>query len=283
MSDRASRDRITQGRGAAGVRRSTDRYARHRPLFSPGAWERLGRTRIVLAGMGGLGSHVAQTVARLAPVNMELWDPATVDEPDLNRQVLYRPEHLGAAKVEVAARELSATNPEIAITTYRRPITAAAFVDSAALTATNAATGTRPEATEPLIIMDCLDSFEARGALEDIRRTHGIPVVHAGVEEWFAQAALFPGGGHGPGYESVYGADFRTLPAAGKPVMPHVVALIASIQVGLLIEWLDSGEEGAPPPARRPALFVYDGKRRRLERVALTAGDASEGGNRGSG
>ncbi|MFW5797854.1 MAG: HesA/MoeB/ThiF family protein, partial [Spirochaetota bacterium] len=107
MSDRASRDRITQGRGAAGVRRSTDRYARHRPLFSPGAWERLGRTRIVLAGMGGLGSHVAQTVARLAPVNMELWDPATVDEPDLNRQVLYRPEHLGAAKVEVAARELS--------------------------------------------------------------------------------------------------------------------------------------------------------------------------------
>ncbi|MFW5786531.1 MAG: HesA/MoeB/ThiF family protein [bacterium] len=243
---------------AAGAPEAPNRYARHRQLLSDAAWERLTRTRIVLAGVGGLGSNVAQTVVRLAPVTLELWDPGILDEPDLNRQILYRPEHLGTAKVEVAARELSAINPEIRVEAHQERITAETFA--------------RAHAGQSQIIMDCLDSFAARGGLEDIRREHGVPIVHGGIEGWYGQVVLFPG--TGPGYEAVYGPDFRSMPPAGKPMMPQVVSAIASLQVGLFIDWLERGTEIETPEA----LIIYDGKAFTLDRIGLNVGEVGAGG-----
>lgn len=253
-----------------------DRYVRHRPLLSDDAWERLTNTRIVFAGVGGLGSNVAQIVARLAPVTLELWDPGILDEPDLNRQILYRPEHLGTAKVDVAARELQAINPEILVETHQERITAESFArahgaapgDTASPDGGSASRGP----VQDRIIMDCLDSFEARAGLEDIRRQHGIPVVHGGIEGWYGQVVLFPG--RGPGYEAVYGPDFRSMPPAGKPMMPQVVTSIASMEVGLLIDWLERGERIAAPEA----LYVYDGKALTLNRIDLKVGEVGAGG-----
>ena len=262
-----------------------DRYVRHRPLLSDDAWEHLTNTRVILAGVGGLGSNVAQIVARLAPVTLELWDPGILDEPDLNRQILYRPEHLGTAKVEVAARELQAINPEIRVEANQERITAETFArahggpaygspahggpargDDPARGASSAAH------VQDRVIMDCLDSFEARAGLEDIRRGHGIPVVHGGIEGWYGQVVLFPG--RGPGYEAVYGPDFRSMPPAGKPMMPQVVTSIASMEVGLLIDWFERGTEITVPEA----LYVYDGKALTLNRIDLNVGDLDAGG-----
>jgi molybdopterin/thiamine biosynthesis adenylyltransferase len=65
------------------------RYERHRPLLSDRAWERLTSTPVLIAGVGGLGTNVVMHLARLGPLQIELWDPAEVDAPDLNRQILY--------------------------------------------------------------------------------------------------------------------------------------------------------------------------------------------------
>jgi molybdopterin/thiamine biosynthesis adenylyltransferase len=111
--------------------------------------------------------------------------------------------------------------------------------------------------------MDCLDSFAARGGLEEIRREHGVPVVHAGIEGWFGQAALFPGGG--AGYEAVYGPDYASRPPAGKPMMPPVVTAVAALEVQLLLEWAEEGYDREHPDA----LYIYDGKLHSLERIAL--------------
>ncbi len=268
---------MSERRSEATTAGARDRYVRHRPLLSDGAWERLTNTRIVLAGVGGLGTNVAQIVARLAPVTLELWDPGILDEPDLNRQILYRPEHLGMAKVEVAARELQAINPQIRVDAHQERISAESFArvhdgsprdggperDDAP-----GRGGVSPARDQDRIIMDCLDSFEARAGLEDIRRAHGIPVVHGGIEGWYGQVVLFPG--QGPGYEAVYGPDFRSMPPAGKPMMPHVVTSIACMQVGLLLEWLERGTEITVPEA----LYVYDGRALTLDRIDLDVGDA---------
>jgi molybdopterin/thiamine biosynthesis adenylyltransferase len=256
-----------------------DRYVRHRPLISDDAWERLTNTRVIFAGVGGLGANAAQIVARLGPVTLELWDPGILDEPDLNRQILYRPEHLGTAKVDVAARELQAINPEIRVEAHQERISAETFARAHGAapgdTASPDGGGASRGPVQDSIIMDCLDSFEARAGLEDIRRAHGIPVVHGGIEGWYGQVVLFPG--RGPGYEAVYGPDFRSMPPAGKPMMPQVVTSIASMEVGLLIDWFERGTEITVPEA----LYVYDGKELTLNRIELNLGDLDAGGAHG--
>jgi molybdopterin-synthase adenylyltransferase len=239
------------------------RYDRHRSLLSDSAWDTLCHTRFVIAGVGGLGTNVAQALARLGPVTLDLWDPATVDAPDLNRQVLYGPSDLGARKVEVAERALRACNPEVTIHAH------AARIDLRSFSA-------QVEDGSARIILDCLDSFEARFGLEQIRRAHAIPVVHGGIEGWYGQACLFPGSG--PGYTAVYGEGFAAMPPAAKPMMPHVVAAIASLEIGLLVDWLEHGARDGGPEA----LLVYDGRSFRLDRIALKLDEPTGGSTHGS-
>lgn len=218
-----------------------DRYQRHRDLLTDAAWQRLTSVAIVVAGVGGLGSHVLSSLARLGPLHLELWDPAVVDSPDLNRQILYTPSDLGQRKVDAAAARLRAINRDLEITTVSAALTVQDFRD-------------RSSAADPLVVFDCLDSFAARGALDEIRSERGCSVFHGGVEGWYGQATTLPG--DGPGYSEVFGPDYVTMPAAGKPILPTTVAAIAAMQVSAFTGWcLDPMQ---PPLAG--SLLIWDGR-----------------------
>lgn len=220
---------------------ASDRYRRHQDLLDGGGWQRLHSVTAVVAGVGGLGSHVLSSLARLGPLRLELWDPGMVDAPDLNRQILYTPDDMGQRKVDAAARRLGAINRDLHVATEATALTARSFRD-------------RSTAKDPLVIFDCLDSFAARGALEEIRSDRRCPVFHGGVEGWYGQATTLPA--DGPGYPEVFGPDYATMPAAGKPILPTTVAAIAAMQVSAFIGWcLD--------PARPPlvgSLLIWDGR-----------------------
>lgn len=228
------------------------RYVRHRPLLQDQTWARLIDARITVAGVGGLGSNVCQLLARLAPLQLEIWDPASIDEPDLNRQTLYTPEDLGHQKVAVAERRLREVNPDLSIRTHARPISAEAF---------------RTEDATRTVIFDCLDSFAARGALETIRRRDAIAVIHGGVEGTHGQACLLHP--YGRGYSAIFGSDFGNAPPAGKPVAAHAVAAIASLQIGLLWDWARQDRQSDDSGA----LLIYDGDRLTIDRIALAGSE----------
>gem|GEM_PF-1445761 len=250
---------------------SSVRYARHRSLLTSTQWERLGDMRIVVAGAGGLGTHVLDALVRLAPLQIEIWDPGVLDEPDLNRQSLYAESDLGRRKVEAARERLLAINPEAHITTVADFVTAESSPGKTFLSGIQArADGAGLPATGPDqharfdVCFDCLDSFPARAALElavtaagrdlppagadplpagaDLPPAAGIPIVHGGVGSWFGQVAiLYP-----PtlGYAALLGPDFADIPGGGKEIMPHVVAAVAALQVGEFLRLLrEEGEQ----------------------------------------
>lgn len=218
-----------------------DRYTRHRAMLGEDAMKCLRGARVLLAGVGGLGSNVAMTLARLGVGTLELYDPGILDAPDLNRQILYYPSDLGRPKVAIAGERLRAINPEITVVEHPERITG-----ETTLAAVD-------------ICMDCLDSFQSRAALEEAlqqgwepsrkdleeRRRLAVPIIHGGAEGWFGQVStLAPGGG---GYAGLFGSVFteRSREAAlGKPIMPHVVALVAAAQVQEFVRWCDGGVEG---------------------------------------
>lgn len=232
------------------------RYRRHATLLEETAWSRLSSTPLVVAGLGGLGSHVAIQLVRLAPVTLELWDPATVDAPDLGRQILYEPADGGKPKADRAAARLGDANPQATVRAHARALDAESFFAA------------YPEWPSAVVLFDCLDNFAARRGLEQVQAQlwqAGVscPIFHGGVESWYGQVTtLLPAGG---GYTRAFGEGYDRGPEAAKPIMPHVVATVAAQQVGELIAWVQD-------PAATPlssTLLLYDGREMHTRRVRL--------------
>ena len=70
------------------------------------------RTKIGIAGVGGLGSNIANALARTGFVDFEIVDNDVIDASNLNRQNFFYDE-IGQSKVEVTAKRLRQINPEI--------------------------------------------------------------------------------------------------------------------------------------------------------------------------
>ncbi len=236
------------------------RYARHRELFSEASWERLCSTRFELAGVGGLGSTVATLLARLGPVHLELWDPGVLDEPDLNRQLLYRPSDLGRPKVEAAEEAIAAMNPEVRVIVHKQAISAETW---------QAVHQLQDDTGIDRVLIDCLDSFAARAELDQIQALDSVPLIHAGVERWYGQVCtLIPGE---RSLRDLYGDQLSKLPKAEKPILPSVVTTLASLQVTEIVHWCEAGH---PPHA--DSLLIYDGTLSTFDEISL--GDPHGGG-----
>lgn len=78
------------------------------------ARERLRQARVGVAGLGGLGSHIAVMLARSGVGALHLVDFDLVDESNLNRQHYFR-EHLGRPKTEALAEQLARIDPRIEV------------------------------------------------------------------------------------------------------------------------------------------------------------------------
>jgi molybdopterin-synthase adenylyltransferase len=74
--------------------------------------ERLRGSRVLVLGLGGIGSNAALGLAMLGVGTVTLVDFDIVEVQNLNRQVLYDTATLGRPKAEAAAARLRAVNPE---------------------------------------------------------------------------------------------------------------------------------------------------------------------------
>ena len=97
----------------------SNRYARHIALAGVGAegQAKLGRARVLVVGLGGLGCPAALYLATSGIGRLVLNDFDRVDETNLPRQILFAPEDVGALKVDAARKRLTALNPEADVVT----------------------------------------------------------------------------------------------------------------------------------------------------------------------
>ncbi|MHB8424784.1 MAG: HesA/MoeB/ThiF family protein, partial [Gammaproteobacteria bacterium] len=90
------------------------RYSRHLALVDFGAagQDRLARSRVLIVGLGGLGSPAALYLAAAGVGTLVLNDFDRVDLSNLQRQILYANADIGTAKTTAAAGTLNALNPD---------------------------------------------------------------------------------------------------------------------------------------------------------------------------
>lgn len=77
--------------------------------------QKLNNARVAIAGLGGLGSNVAFSLARIGVGHLHLIDFDRVDVTNLNRQQYFM-EQIGMYKTDALLKELNAINPYLDIT-----------------------------------------------------------------------------------------------------------------------------------------------------------------------
>jgi molybdopterin/thiamine biosynthesis adenylyltransferase len=129
---------------------------------------------ILVAGVGGLGSTVSEILVRAGIGKLIIVDNGVVDEPDLNRQILYTLDDLGKVKVEVAAEKLAAIHGRSTIVPINRRLE-----NDATLFETLWQSNFQG-------IADCFDNFRSRFVLEQLLKEEMF-LVHGGVQSDYGQ------------------------------------------------------------------------------------------------
>ena len=144
----------------------------------------LGRSTVLVVGVGGLGCPVLGALARSGVGRLVFCDPDRVEASNLPRQTLFTVADIGQLKVEVAARTLAAANPWIAL--EPRALRVDAF-------------NVRTLVEEADLVIDGTDNFATKFLVHDVCLSAGKPLVMASLYQWEAQVMAFPFHRHEPG------------------------------------------------------------------------------------
>ncbi len=241
-----------------------DRYARHILLREIGGagQRRLLDAKVLVIGAGGLGSPALLYLAAAGVGRLGVVDDDAVALSNLQRQILFRDADVGRPKVEVAAREIPALNPDVRIDAHATRLTAG---NAAGLVA------------DYDLVLDGCDNFETRLAVSDACVAAGKTLVSAAVGEFDGQIATFkphvrgPGGERGPCYRCLVpepppdgGRRCTEMGVAGA--LTGVIGAWAALEA--IKEIAGFGESLAG------RLLLFDGLRGETRRVRLAADPA---------
>ncbi|MDQ0340370.1 adenylyltransferase/sulfurtransferase [Caldalkalibacillus uzonensis] len=159
------------------------RYSRQ-VLFAPIGEEgqrRLGESRVLIVGMGALGTVLANHMVRAGVGHVRFIDRDFVEPSNLQRQMLFDEQDAQESlpKAVAAERKLKHINSEIHIEGIVGDLTAANIDEVAG---------------QVDLILDGTDNFQTRFLINDYAFKHGIPYVYGGVVAARGmQATFIPG------------------------------------------------------------------------------------------
>lgn len=88
-----------------------EEFVRTEAVFGTPAMERLAQARVAVFGLGGVGGHAADALARSGVGALDLFDDDTVAMSNINRQLVATHASLGRQKTEVMKEHILDINP----------------------------------------------------------------------------------------------------------------------------------------------------------------------------
>lgn len=134
-------------------------------LIGTGGVERLRLSHVAVFGIGGVGGHTVEALARSGVGRITLCDSDLVEESNLNRQIVALHSTIGRLKVDVAADRIKDINPECCVTTY--PL----FY--------NQDTSSQFDFSQYDYVVDAVDTVAAKISIVERCRAAGVPVISA--------------------------------------------------------------------------------------------------------
>ena len=213
-----------------------NRYERHISLPEIGekGQQKLLDSRVVIIGAGGLGSPAALYLAAAGVGTIGVVDMDTVEESNLQRQILHSTETIGKNKVDSAEKTLSTLNPDVNIITYNTRLN-------------------KDNAIEIIenydVVVDGTDNFQTRYLINDASVKTGKPVVHGSIFKYEGQITVFDPK-DGPTYRDIFpeppenGTAPNCTEAGVLGVLPGIIGSIQALETIKLILGIGEGLSG---------------------------------------
>jgi len=194
------------------------RYSRQimLPQIDVEGQEKLLASRVLIIGMGGLGSPIAMYLAAAGIGHLILVDDDVVELSNLQRQIAHGTSDIGLNKVESAKQTIEKLNPEIKITTYAERLEDKKLSD---------------EIIKADIVIDGTDNFTTRFALNDSCVKNNTPLVSGAAIRMEGQVSVFNKTPSSPCYRCLYKDEGELdTSCSTNGVLSPVVGIIGSIQ-----------------------------------------------------
>jgi adenylyltransferase/sulfurtransferase len=207
--------------------------------------------RVLIVGVGGLGSPAALYLAAAGVGTLGLVDFDVVEFSNLQRQVLHATSAVGKSKLASAARRIGEVNPHVALARHEAHLTSA-------------------NALEILagydVILDGSDNFPTRYLVNDACALLGKPNVYGSIFRFDGQASVF-WAARGPCYRCLYREPPppELVPSCAEGgvlgVLPGIIGSIQALEAIKLI--LGSGDSLVG------RLLLFDALRLKFREVEL--------------
>ncbi|MDI9347085.1 MAG: HesA/MoeB/ThiF family protein [Methylacidiphilales bacterium] len=207
-----------------------ERYARHIILddFGEHGQEQLLSSKVLVVGMGGLGSNASTQLIMSGVGHLIINDYDVITRSNLHRQPLFSEHDIGKRKVEVAARRLQDLQADATIGIIDKVLNEAELETIL------------PSVT---LVLDCLDNFPSRYKLHHVAYKYHIPIVSAGVITHSGHVALFNNRNDDPCFECIFPKPILSFTSETdgcqeRGVLGALVGVIGSMQSLLAVQWI---------------------------------------------
>ena len=139
-------------------------FARTEILIGQEGVAKLRNQHVLIAGLGGVGSYAAETIARAGVGHLSLLDHDVIASSNINRQLPALHSTIGKLKTEVMAVRLQDINPDLELklcSDFLLPGAAEGFLAGG----------------DYHFVADCIDSIACKAALVAACINQGIPVI----------------------------------------------------------------------------------------------------------
>ncbi|MBW8192242.1 HesA/MoeB/ThiF family protein [Neiella marina] len=234
--------------------RQTLRYSRHLLLEQVGeaGQLKLSNAKVLIVGLGGLGSPAALYLAAAGVGELHLVDHDTVELSNLQRQILYRLSDVSEAKVDAAERQLTALNDDLELVLHEAQINSSNADELVG---------------DVDLVLDCTDNFAARHAINAACHSAQIPLVSGAAIRLEGQLAVFDfRQTESPCYACLYPQTGQEpqLNCANSGVLGPVLGVIASMQALAAIKLI------VGLPVTTAKLELFDGLHSQWQQFAIT-------------
>ncbi|MGD8407735.1 MAG: molybdopterin-synthase adenylyltransferase MoeB [Thiohalophilus sp.] len=194
------------------------RYSRQimLPQVDVAGQEKLLSSRVLIIGMGGLGSPVAMYLASAGVGHLVLVDHDNVDLSNLQRQILHGEDDIGHPKITSAANTLMQLNPQLQVTALDHKLSEEELL----------------ETTKNVdLVVDATDNFETRFTINRVCVETGTPLISGAAIRMEGQVSVFMNRPGSPCYRCLYREEGELDTSCSENgVLAPVVGIIGSIQ-----------------------------------------------------
>ncbi|MFT7186303.1 MAG: molybdopterin/thiamine biosynthesis adenylyltransferase [Pseudohongiellaceae bacterium] len=195
------------------------RYSRQimLPNFDVAGQLALKNSRVLIIGLGGLGSPVSLYLAAAGVGCLILVDDDEVDISNLQRQIVHSEHNVGMSKVDSAADSLRQLNPTITIRTQAVRLEGVALL----------------HALEQVdLVVDCTDNFATRFEINRACVAVKVPLVSGAAIRMEGQVSVFDSRNKdAPCYQCLYSdISDEQLTCSESGVMAPLVGIIGAMQ-----------------------------------------------------